>query len=123
MAHMALCAHLCYLSEELSIIDRGTDELDELQMIDITTPQGIDAMREAHQDDRVIVECLSISPVATCTTNSITISWTPPTKNIDRIVDYKVSLCGAACSTQQLLLQKVQPEYITFCSSFRCMAV
>lgn len=71
---------------------RPSEELDELQTIEITSPQGIAAHKAAHKDERVIVETLAIQPSAVCTPSSIEISWVPPTRNVDRIVGYKVML-------------------------------
>ena len=66
--------------------------MDELQIVDITSPHSITALKKAHSDNRIIVPTLTINPEAECLPNSIEVSWIPPTKNIDRILSFKAFL-------------------------------
>ncbi|KAK9813721.1 hypothetical protein WJX73_005291 [Symbiochloris irregularis] len=90
--HAAL--HACTSDTIYSLTpSRGTELLEQLQTVHLTTPDAIQALREAHKDDRVIVRALTISPTPLeCTCNSISVTWTPPTKNSDRIAGYKAML-------------------------------
>lgn len=66
------------------------ERVDELQILEFTLPEDIERMQSERKRLNVASESLAISGEATCTSSSITISWSPPTKNADRISNFKV---------------------------------
>ena len=64
--------------------------MDELQILEFTLPEDIERMQSERKRLNVASESLAISSEAACTSSSITISWSPPTKNADRISNFKV---------------------------------
>lgn len=68
------------------------DKLDELQTLEFTLPEDIERLKNEKRNGNMIYDTLDIKTEASCTSNSIEVSWRPPTKNAERIVKYKLML-------------------------------
>ncbi|KAK9837697.1 hypothetical protein WJX74_003317 [Apatococcus lobatus] len=81
----AFCGNRLY-----SIRHNRNERVDELQILEFTLPEDIERMQSERKRLNVASESLAISGEAACTSSSITITWSPPTKNADRISNFKV---------------------------------
>ncbi len=61
-------------------------------MLEFTLPEDIERMQRERKRLNVASETLAICSEAICTSTSIAISWRPPTKNADRITNFKVMM-------------------------------
>lgn len=68
------------------------DKLDELLTLNFTLPEDIERLKTEKRKGNMIYDTLDIMNDATCTSNSIEVSWRPPTKNSERIVKFKLML-------------------------------
>ena len=68
------------------------DKLDELLTLDFTLPEDIERLKTEKRKGNMIYDTLDIMSEASCTSNSIEVSWRPPTKNSERIVKFKLML-------------------------------
>ncbi|CAG9465761.1 unnamed protein product [Pedinophyceae sp. YPF-701] len=66
--------------------------LDELEVLELSMPEDIETLRMRAQKENDIVSKLAINDRAEISPNSIELSWRAPTKNADRIKEYKLML-------------------------------
>eukprot|EP00798_Chlamydomonas_sp_ICE-L_P017171 gene17171-23487_t len=60
--------------------------------MEFALPEDIERMRHSKKRDLGLSERLELLDEASCTVNSIELSWRPPTKNADRIERYKLMI-------------------------------
>jgi hypothetical protein len=70
------------------------DLLNELVTLDITTPEAMTSLLAAHKKGTSIFKTLDILHDAICTDTYVDLAWRAPTKNIQRIEGYKLSMCN-----------------------------
>lgn len=68
------------------------EQLDELQVVELSLPEDIQRMRAGRRKDTETVDQLEICDDAVCGSNSIDVSWRPPSKNSERIERFKLML-------------------------------
>eukprot|EP00891_Asterochloris_glomerata_P004088 jgi/Astpho2/4088/Aster-x1197 len=68
------------------------DRLDELQILEFTLPEDIERMKSEKKKGSMVYERLDLLDDVACSPNSIEVAWRPPTKNMDRILDFKLMM-------------------------------
>ena len=68
------------------------DRLDELQILEFTLPEDIERMKSEKKKGSMVYERLDLLDDVACSPNSIEVAWRPPTKNMDRILGFKLMM-------------------------------
>ncbi|KAK9823106.1 hypothetical protein WJX72_000307 [[Myrmecia] bisecta] len=83
----------CFHGNKLYTLKPNRDEkLDELQILEFSLPEDIERMKNEKKKGNLYIEKLELLDEAVCTTNSIEVAWRPPTKNCDRVLNFKVMM-------------------------------
>lgn len=85
--------YTCFYGNKLFTLKPSSGEkLYELATMEFALPEDIERMRRSKKRDLGLSERLELLDDAVCGTNSIELSWRPPTKNADRIERYKLMI-------------------------------
>jgi len=77
-----------------SVLQCRGDLLNELVTLEITSPEAMTSLLATHKKGSSIFKNLDILPDACSTDTSVSLTWRAPTKNIQRIEGYKLSMCN-----------------------------
>mmetsp|Transcript_33290 Transcript_33290/g.78947 ORF Transcript_33290/g.78947 Transcript_33290/m.78947 type:complete len:632 (+) Transcript_33290:204-2099(+) len=89
--------------------NREENKLDEIEVLEFALPDDIEGLKAAKRREAV-QERLELLDTAVCSSNSIELTWRPPTKNADRIDRFKLMMA----TTTGVVKEVMQGKFTTF---------